>query len=343
MPKVTRAKIRQGLDSVPMETLILGVNNGQERTLTPKQKAFARAVALGQSKASAYRGAYSDKGSVKTQGNNGHALSKHKGIELEIAATQAALAAAEYQTPAKLRALVIHQLTQHAMNTSIAPAQRIKALQLLGTVSEVAAFTERKAVEHIQASGDVRARLLSTLSDVIKSQAIDITPNAPDADSLLAELALAKAPDAALAEPTHPPPASCAPARPCARSHTNPLKQSLSENENPLKQSVSDIQENISAANPDKGSISEIGNSLKRVLAGVDENISEEISAENPAMEIMPPEEEEGISLMEKVPPSEFVGKLVGGSISEDREGKDWRPVVVDGERTTLKRGDDHE
>ena len=305
MPKVTRAKIRQGLDSVPMETLILGVNHGQERTLTPKQKAFARAVALGESKASAYRGAYNSKTRIaKTQGDAGSRLASHPGVAAEVAAVQLALQAQEYQTPAKLRALVIHQLTIHAMDTSIAPAQRIKALQLLGTVSEVAAFTERKEVTTVQASVDVRARLLSTLSDVIKSQAIDITPNETDATSLLAEIAQAKAPDSALAEPTHPPPASCAPARPCARSHTNSLKGSSDE--------IQDV------------------------------NISEEISEENISGEIMPIEEEVSTSLVEEGPPGEFVGKVVGGVISEEeslsREGKDWRPAIVDGERRKGER-----
>jgi hypothetical protein len=79
---------------------------------------------------------------------------------------------------------VIHQLTQHALDNDCPPAQRIKALELLGKVSEVAAFTERKETTVINQSADIKQRLLESLRNVV-----DIEPNDNDASSLLDELA----------------------------------------------------------------------------------------------------------------------------------------------------------
>jgi hypothetical protein len=88
-----------------------------------------------------------------------------------------------------LRELVIHQLTQHALNTECPPAQRIKALELLGKVSEVAAFTERKETTIVKQSADIKTRLLESLRNVVDVDAKEIDS---DADSLLEEIIGAK-------------------------------------------------------------------------------------------------------------------------------------------------------
>ena len=186
MAKLSRSQIREGLEQVPIDTLLLGVGDRKETRLTPKQREFARQVALGETKADAYRKAYNAKGKPKGVANNGHALSKHTGVQLEIEAYRLAAEAEKQRTPAQLRALVIHQLTKHALDEACPPAQRIKALELLGKVSEVAAFTERKETTVINQSGDLKRKLLDQLKNVV-----DITPkdDAEDsADSLLAEL-----------------------------------------------------------------------------------------------------------------------------------------------------------
>ena len=186
MAKLTRSQIKEGLEQVPIDTLLLGVADRKETKLTPKQREFARQVALGETKADAYRKAYNAKGKPKGVANNGHALSKHTGVQLEIEAYRLAAEAEKQRTPAQLRALVIHQLTKHALDEDCPPAQRIKALELLGKVSEVAAFTERKETTVINQSGELKQKLLDQLRNVV-----DITPNddADDsADSLLAEL-----------------------------------------------------------------------------------------------------------------------------------------------------------
>lgn len=229
MQKLNRKQIREGLSQVPIDTIILGTQ-AKDRTLTHKQKEFARKIALGETKAQAYRDTYNTKASKKVQGNAASKLSLHDGVAMEIQAYQAAIEAAKYRTPAQLREFVIHQLTIHAMNEDINPAQRIKSLELLGKVSEVAAFTERKETTIVNQSSDIKQRLLSMLSNTI-----DITPNdltsrpdsSADADSLLAELKGDGRDDDQDTTPTHSPPPDIAHAPTNTYTHTIPHKQSI--------------------------------------------------------------------------------------------------------------------
>ena len=55
--KLTRAQIKEGLNQIPMQT-ILGVS---DRALTHKQKQFCKEVAMGQTGSEAYRRAYKSK------------------------------------------------------------------------------------------------------------------------------------------------------------------------------------------------------------------------------------------------------------------------------------------
>lgn len=183
-PKLTRQQVKDGLDSMPIEAVLLGTSRG-EQSLSHKQKEFARMVALGETKTGAYRKAYNSKGKPEGQAVAGCRLAQDSKVALMIEAYQLANEAAKYRTPAQLRELVIHQLTQHALNEDCPPAQRIKALELLGKVSEVAAFTERKETTVINQSGDIKSRLLESLRNVI-----DVDARAVDSDaaSLLAEI-----------------------------------------------------------------------------------------------------------------------------------------------------------
>jgi hypothetical protein len=185
LPRLSRKQIREGLDSIPMDTILLGV--GKSKELTHKQKQFARHVALGKTKADAYREAYDTEGNTKTVGNNASRLAQDTRIQVEIEAYKLAKEAEDYRNPADLRRLVIHQLTQHALDGEINPAQRIKSLELLGKVAGVDVFMDRKETTIIHQSGDIKARLLHQLKAVIDVNAREI--NSEDsAESLLAEL-----------------------------------------------------------------------------------------------------------------------------------------------------------
>ena len=257
MQKMSRKQIKEGLQGVPIESLLLG-SHSKEKTLTSKQRDFARKVAMGETKAQAYRDAYNSKTTrAKTQGDAGSRLSRHSGISTEIEAYQAAIEASKYRTPIQLREFIIHQLTIHAMNEDINPAQRIKSLELLGKVSEVALFMERKETTIVSQSSDIKERLLAMLTgqatdvshkDILspgskqslaRNQSIDQSINPAinphdatiddDVDSLLAEIKGDGCAESEGATPTRPPPAHDAHATQGQVTHTIPHTKSISE------------------------------------------------------------------------------------------------------------------
>ena len=160
---------------------------GTKSKLTAKQRKFARQVAMGATKADAYRAAY-DVTSRHTMSSKPYVLAADERVAAEIAAIQAAISAQEYQTPAALRALVISSLVKVITDPDSKPGQITAAAKVLGTVTEVAAFTERKEVRTIASSEDARARVLEQLRSIVKADATDAVEIERDAASLLAEL-----------------------------------------------------------------------------------------------------------------------------------------------------------
>jgi len=179
---LSRKAIREALDTTPIET-ILGVS---DRSLTPKQKRFAKEVAKGATKADAYRTAYKADASPHSLRKDPYTLSANPRIRQEIEAYEMAIQAAEHRTPTALRDLVIHSLVQTLIDPETGAAQRIQAAKVLGTVTEVAAFTDRKEVTTITSSHDARERVMRELRALMNGDAEDATMI--DADSLMAEL-----------------------------------------------------------------------------------------------------------------------------------------------------------
>ena len=172
---------------MPIETLLLGAVTAKTTKLTSKQKAFAKEVALGETKAGAYRKAYKSKGKPQTQSIEGQKLMKNPAIALQVEAIQVALEANQHITPASLRALAIHKITEKALDPEVPPAQQLKALELLGKITEVALFTERREIVQTTNSQEMKDKLLNSIRLAISSQgATDVEVD--DADSLLAEI-----------------------------------------------------------------------------------------------------------------------------------------------------------
>jgi hypothetical protein len=209
--RLTRKQINEGLDTVPISALLTGNN----RELTAKQKKFAHAVALGSTGAEAYRKAYNTKALPKTQGNQAHKLKARPDIGAEIEAIKRANEAEHIKNPAALRALVINTLVELATNPDTKDAVRLQAVKVLGGVTEVAAFTERKETRVITSSEDARESIMAELRALSNADAIDVESEAAD---LLGELKQAQ-------EDTHPPPTpTCTDEEPLVPMHTIPLK-----------------------------------------------------------------------------------------------------------------------
>jgi hypothetical protein len=199
--KLSRKALETAAKETPIEHILGRQVSG---ALTPKQRKFAHEVAKGSTKADAYRAAY-DVTSKHTMASKPYELMRDDRIQREIDAYALAIEAEKHRTPAALRSLVIQGLVQVALSEDTKDSVRVQALKTLGTVTEVAAFTERKEVRSITSSDDARARVMQELRGILTAQASDATVIEADADSLMRELAVnfnaaaegnAEAPDA---------------------------------------------------------------------------------------------------------------------------------------------------
>lgn len=187
--KLTRQQVNELLDQVPA-TVLLGREASRE--LTASQRKFALEIAKGAKGAEAYRKAYKTTSKrAKTAGNAASELKKRPGVAREIEAYQAAFRAAEYRTPAALRALVVQTLTQTILDPDVTPSVRVQAARVLGTVTEVAAFTQRQEITRVDHSAQARERLLEELRSLV-ARTVDVDARDVDADALLRELSAAE-------------------------------------------------------------------------------------------------------------------------------------------------------
>jgi phage terminase small subunit len=196
MKKLSRKEIAEGLDSVPINQILLGSGNAGV-TLTKKQKAFAEEVVKTGNKTKAYKKAYNHTGKQTTAQRNAQTIVSNSKVATYIQALEQAKAAETYLLPARLRSIAIHRLTGLALNDEINPAQQLKALELIGKMTEVALFTERRELVKVTDSADMRDQLMKSIRLAFSTGgAIDV--EASEVDSLLDEISgkpLADAPD----------------------------------------------------------------------------------------------------------------------------------------------------
>jgi hypothetical protein len=150
-------------------------------------------------------------------------------------------------------------LTQHALNEDNPPAQRIRALELLGKTHEVGLFVERREVVTINSSVDIKAKLLDQLKTFIRADVEDVEDKG--ADSLLAEISREKTPTGTLAaqdDPRHTPPPELDGLAVSQDTHSIPLNRSNEKSDqssvninNQSSQVIDFIEEKI--ANPNVG------------------------------------------------------------------------------------------
>lgn len=212
--KLSRKAIKQGLEQVPMSD-ILGPQVA--KALTPKQQAFAKNLAHGDAPSAAYKKAFNRKGKPAHIANDAYKLRQRPDVIQMQEAYSKALEGQRYQTPAALRALVIESLVSVIIDPEANHSQVVAAAKVLGTVTEVAAFTERKEVTTITSSNDARAKVMQQLRDMMKDEATDAVEI--EAQSLEDEL---RGHDATPTTPNGQ-------LESLAHIHTIPLKQSQSE------------------------------------------------------------------------------------------------------------------
>jgi hypothetical protein len=232
--KLNRTQIREALEQLPMESIIRG--EGKKRAFTKKQEGFIKDVAMGKPKAQAYRDNYNTNSKKIYQGNEAFKLASNPKIANEIEAFKVALLAKEYQKGEQLKAFIMHQLTQHALNEDNPPSSRIRSLELLGKTYEVGLFVERKEVTTINNSSDIKAKLIEQLKEAMSKNAITIEHDS-SGESLLDELRGMPG-NLSETEPHAPPTPQNEPSATDHDMHSIPHKQST-ENEKKRVPSVS--------------------------------------------------------------------------------------------------------
>lgn len=231
--KLTRAQIREGLDTIPIETL-LSSGQGKTPALTTKQRNFAKAVAMGKTKAQAYRESYKVNATQSTILTEPYAVARNPLVAREVEAYKIAIEAEKHRTPLQLKALLVQQLVQHSLDDDFPPASRVACLKLLGSLYDVGAFVERKEITTVNRSEDIRTRLLSRLQTIT----VDADVKVDDALDLLAEIRTGKEPareasvpvdDGATSTPTAGVPPLGDVGHGAAPTHTIPHKRSSME------------------------------------------------------------------------------------------------------------------
>ena len=189
IPKLNRKQVREVLDQMPMERILIGAQS-KTTTLTNSQIKFAEEMALGKTKAEAYRksrpNGRQSQAKPKTASRRGNELARDSRIQAQIDAFRLAIEAQKYTTPLHLRALVIQRLTEKAIDPEVKDTQQLKALELIGKLTEVQSFTERREVININAdSGEMREKLIQSLRLALSNQDVE---DVDEADRLLAEI-----------------------------------------------------------------------------------------------------------------------------------------------------------
>lgn len=185
--KINRSQIREALDQLPIEEILLG-NKAESKTLTSKQKAFAEEIAKGATKAGAYKKAYGSKGSSQTRSKEASKLLQNPQLTPYIDQIKLAIESQKYLFPAHLRALAIQQLTEKALDPTIAPAIQVRCLELIGKMSDVGLFQERKEIRETATTSEAKSKLMSTLAEAIRSSRSLSTDRKKDAEDLLREI-----------------------------------------------------------------------------------------------------------------------------------------------------------
>ena len=194
--KLSRQAIKETLKQTPIEQILVGAHNVGKVNLTKKQKDFARKVAEGKPKAQAYRETYNTNTSKQSQAEQASRLASNPKVSAMIEAFSLANQAREYLIPAQIRTMAIQNLVSIAINEEEKTSNKLKALELIGKMSEVSLFAETKTHVHLHSSEDIRGQLLAGLKSAFSNSRGLNDLAKRKAESLLIELSEARNIDA---------------------------------------------------------------------------------------------------------------------------------------------------
>jgi len=190
--KISRSAIKQTLKETPIDQILVGAHNVGKVNLTKKQKDFAKKVAEGMPKAKAYRETYDTNATKQNQAVQASKLASNPKISAMIESFQLANEAREYLIPAQIRTMAIQNLVSIAINEEEKTSNKLKALELIGKMSEVSLFSETKTHVHLHNSADIKTQLLEGLRQAFTNSRGLNDLAKRKAESLLIELSEAR-------------------------------------------------------------------------------------------------------------------------------------------------------
>lgn len=142
-----------------------------EYGLTAKQEDFARAVASGGTLSDAYRSAYNSKtANIATINHEASRVANNPKVAARIKALLVAAEKRMMRDAVHLREHVIRGLLKESGNDDAKPAERIRALELIGKIDIVSMFKDRveeKAAD-TRKPEDIEAELRQRLRDMFQ-------------------------------------------------------------------------------------------------------------------------------------------------------------------------------
>jgi hypothetical protein len=156
-PELPAAALKAMGRGIPADKVLM-----PEIDLTPKQRQFVRAMAEGASKRDAYLKAYDAQADSRSVGITACHIAAQPKIKSAIEQQRAVERLRYSQNPLQIREFVVDSL-QHEARTAQKPGDRLRALELLGKLADVAAFETRSVVTH-ERSSDTTAKLREKLA-----------------------------------------------------------------------------------------------------------------------------------------------------------------------------------
>lgn len=129
--------------------------------LSPRERQFVQRMAEGAGKREAFIEAFEPGGTSRSVSTAAWKVAKRPEVQQALAQQQAVERLRYSQNPLEIRSFVVDSL-QHEARTAQRPADRLRALELLGKLADVGAFETRSVVEH-RSSADTKARLAEKL------------------------------------------------------------------------------------------------------------------------------------------------------------------------------------
>ncbi len=130
--------------------------------LSPRERQFVQRMAEGAGKREAFIEAFEPGGTSRSVSTAAWKVAKRPEVQQALAQEKAVQRLRYSQNPLQIREFVVDSL-QHEARTAQKPGDRLRALELLGKLADVAAFETRSVITH-QSGNDTTARLREKLA-----------------------------------------------------------------------------------------------------------------------------------------------------------------------------------